>query len=188
MLQPGQCLQGAGGVDGGEALAIALVAAEEADAAACLCSRTPVIAADIAPEAGGGGLDRGGVGAGFVEHVADEEGAGGGGEDAVGFCAGGLVVDVGGGVDGAGDGGRSRDVACGAEGIGGEELLPLRVAEVATHTDGGGVLAAADCTHLSESSVGALGDDINDAAERAGAVEVGAAAGRNGDGFQDRKS
>src|ERR1035441_8402190 len=127
MLQPGQCLRGAGGVDGGEALAIALVAAEEADAAACLCPRAPVIAAEIAPQAGGVGLDRGAVAAGFVEHVADEEGAVGVGtaasfsdsEDAVGFCAGGLVVDVGGGVDGAGDGGRSRDVACGAEGIGG---------------------------------------------------------------------
>ena len=52
-------------------------------------------------------------------------------EDVVGFGAGGLVVEVGGDVDRAGDGRGGGDVAGGAVGVGGEELPPVRVAEVA---------------------------------------------------------
>ena len=109
-----------------KALAVALVAAEEADAAAGDWAGRSSRRRRCSARGGWRWSGWGAVAAGLVEHVADEEGAVGVGEDAVGFGAGGLVMDVGGDVDGAGEGGRGGDVAGGAEGVGGEELAPLR--------------------------------------------------------------
>ena len=96
----------------------------------------------------------------------------------------GLVVDVGGNVDGTCERWGGDDVAGGAEGVGGEELAPLAVAEVAAQADGGGVLGAAESVGFEMRGGGAGGNDVDDAAEGAGAVEIGAAPGGNGDGVE----
>jgi len=93
-----------------------------------------------------------------------------------------LVVDVGGGVDRAGDGGRGGDVAGGAEEVCGEELAPAVVGCIGAEAVGGGVLAAAEDVEVKAGSGGVGGDDVDDTAESGGAVEVGAAAGGEGDG------
>ena len=90
-------------------------------------------------------------------------------------------MDVGGDINDSRERGGGWDVAGGAEGIGGEELTPGRVAEVAAQADGGGRLAAAEGIEIEAGGGGTDRDDVDDAAERAGAVEVRAASGGEGD-------
>ena len=91
-------------------------------------------------------------------------------------------MDVGGGIDRAGDGGCGGDVAGGTVGVGGEELGPAVVGCVGAQAVGGGGLAAAEGIEV-EARCGGVGrDDVDDAAEGGRAVEVGAAAGGDGDG------
>jgi hypothetical protein len=147
----------------------------------------PVVAEDGAPEAGAVGLVGGAVGAGFVEEVADDERArslrGGAAEGSVEFDAAVFEVDVGGDVDFAADGGGGGDVAGGAEGLGGEELMPVVLLGVSPCGEVGGVFGGAGEVGCEEGFGGDGRDDVDDAAEGAGAVEVGASAGGEGDGF-----
>jgi hypothetical protein len=91
-------------------------------------------------------------------------------------------VDVGGCVDRAGDGGCGGDVAGGAVGVGGEELGPAVVGCVGAKVEVGGGLAATEDVGVEARGGGVGGDDVDDAAEGGGAVEIGAAAGGEGDG------
>ena len=75
MLQAGQFFRGARGVDGGEALAVGLIAAKGTDAAADAWRGGPVVAGDVAPEAGAVGLDGCAVAVILVEEIGGEPGA-----------------------------------------------------------------------------------------------------------------
>ena len=72
-LIAGEILGAARGGDGGEALAVAFVGAEEAEAGGDGGGFRGVVAGEVAPEAGGIGLEWGAVSAGFVEDVGGQE-------------------------------------------------------------------------------------------------------------------
>jgi hypothetical protein len=87
------------------------------------------------------------------------------------------VVDVGGGVDRAGDGGCGGDVAGGAEGVGGEELGPAVVGCVGAEAEVRGGVGRRRGRWRRSGGGGVSREDVDDAAEGGGAVEVGATAG-----------
>ena len=101
-LKAGEGFGGAAGGDGGKALPVALVGAEEASAGGNRGLRRGVEAAEVAPEAGGVGLEGGAVVAGFVEEIPGQEEALVGEGSTAEFGAVALATEIGGDVDCAG--------------------------------------------------------------------------------------
>ncbi len=119
-LQAGEGFAVAARGDGGEGLAVAFVGAEGAEAGRGDGVFGEVVAGEVAPEAGGVGLERGAVVVVLVEQVPGEEETGVRIVAAPELGAVGLAADVGGGVDGAGERGAGDDVAGGTEAFAGE--------------------------------------------------------------------